>query len=323
MKRKQKISSHLEKNLLYSEDDLDTIINTFEDVQEKKESENNAVWRQEAEVLNKEAEKMLEINNDDLFDVDLLYPEGEEDSNFHLNPSFLSKLMSGKYEQNIAQNPIINKKNEKTIEKYLIEKNERILHYIKNIEEEKKHILSLNIPHIIDSMEVHIYRTSWTHRGSDNYLCSHYTMKTEYIYMDSYLSQLFPHIEHTLYEWNEKDDIEFYSEIYPDESKWDEIAKKIEIEFKQKATDAYKTRYNKIAHVIQIASMRISFYKLHANSAAEFEQLKNETITIWGKDTVNFLLQILIERPDLFKHLLLQEISILGLEKKGTNINNY
>lgn len=320
MKRKLMQSSRPEDDLL-SENDLDYLIRTFEEVQEKRVSKDNAVWAKEATELNEEAEKSLNIDNEDFLDDELVSQEYEDNSQFHISPNFLSTLMSGKYEPNIKRSPIVGPTTEK-IDTLLKDKNERILQYIKIIEEEKEHILSLDIPHIIDSMEVRIYRTSWTKRGSDNYLYSHCTMSSQYVYMDSYLSSLFPQIEHTLFSWNEKDDIEYYSETYPDESKWDEIAKKIEIEFKQKATDAYKTRYNKIVHVIRNASMRISFCKLHANSAAEFEKLKNEAKTIWGKDTVNFLLQILNERPDLFKHLLLQEISILGL-KKGANINNY
>ena len=169
----------------------------------------------------------------------------------------------------------------------------------------KKKIDELDIPEIINSMSVKVSNVCFTHRGSDNYLSESTYMRSDYLYMDEYLEKLFPAIDITLYHYDERTEKKWFCDQYPDRTKWQEEANKLEEDFKQKSFSAYMKDYSKEDHILTLVFHELdSYYKSYENDVSEIV-FANELVNIcWNEKDFSLTLNSMIMHPDSYASII-------------------
>ena len=184
------------------------------------------------------------------------------------------------------------------------------------VEETTKEVESLDIPAIIDSYHVKVRRYSYTHRGSDNYLVYGTDMESDCIYNDGYLNMT--EVKEALSSGNDRyadDEEEIVSSKYPDRSKWEEIAVKLEQNEKSRMKQFYQTQYNKDAHINYLVKTRIWFISF--SNKVKLEQIKEDANATNNMKTLNYIRNAFNFAPDAFEAYVLQSILL-----KMLNIND-
>lgn len=112
-----------------------------------------------------------------------------------------------------------------------------------------KRVCSLDFNSIINNLKVIEKNICFTQRGSDNYLISNNYLELEYSYEDVYLDEIFPHYREQLSHYNEKHEETYYYDLYTSNPDLNLLKQKIEFEYKDKAWEAYRYRYNRQHHI--------------------------------------------------------------------------
>ncbi|MBQ9603190.1 MAG: hypothetical protein IJR42_05215 [Paludibacteraceae bacterium] len=179
------------------------------------------------------------------------------------------------------------------------------------VEETTKEVESLDIPAIIDSYHVKVRHYCFTHRGSDNYLVYGTCMESECVYNDGYLNMT--DVKEALSSGNDRyaeEEEEIVSSKYPDSSKWEEIAEKLEHDEKNKMKQFYQTEYNKDAHINYLVRLRIWYMTF--NNKAKLERIKEDANATNNMKTLNFIRNAFKFAPDAFEAYVLESI-LLGI----------
>lgn len=116
-------------------------------------------------------------------------------------------------------------------------------------DEVRKRVSLLDFNHIINTLKVKETNISFTQRGSDNYLISNDYLEVEYSYTDVYLEKIFPQYREQLSHYSEKHEETFYYDLFTDNPDLSILKNKIELEYKDKAWEAYRYKYNRQEHI--------------------------------------------------------------------------
>lgn len=116
-------------------------------------------------------------------------------------------------------------------------------------DEVTKRVCSLDFNSIINTLKVKENNTSFTQRGSDNYLISLNYLELEYSYEDEYLDKIFPHYRGHLSSYSEKQEETIYYDLYTSNPDLNLLKQKIELEYKDRAWEAYRYNYNRQEHI--------------------------------------------------------------------------
>lgn len=176
----------------------------------------------------------------------------------------------------------------------------------------RKKVEELDIPKMIEERKVEYHNYSWTRRGSDNVIISHYEVRYNYSdlgnYTDGYLNTIFPEYKEELY--SGKDDECTY--IHPKYEKGEVLRKSdgsIEItkpkfdgmymedycakktkELRQLALKNYES-YNKDEHINYLAYHHINWFYINQENQL-FQKMKVLAGIIWGFDYHSLLEEI-------------------------------
>lgn len=110
-------------------------------------------------------------------------------------------------------------------------------------------VTSLDFNEIINSLKVKESIICFTQRGSDNYLISNKYLEVEYCYTDVYLDKIFPQYREQLSHYSEKHEETYYYELYKANPDLEILKQRIELEYKDKAWEAYRYGYNRHEHI--------------------------------------------------------------------------
>lgn len=138
-----------------------------------------------------------------------------------------------------------NKSRQEIIERWT----EIINDYFRLKEEVIKKVYSLDFNMIINTLRVKKTNICFTQRGSDNYLISNDYLEVEYSYSDVYLDKIFPQFREQLSHYSEKYEETYYYDLYKANPDLDVLVQKLELEYKNKAWEAYRYKYNRQEHI--------------------------------------------------------------------------
>lgn len=228
-----------------------------------------AQWEKEAEERQKQYESSTEV--DDYFDdweEDNIDDEEDVDYNNVEYEKQLAEVARRTKQRRLEEISEINKQINELIKRkgrleFLVQENypseeeinddltkrrrEIIRSFFTAVNHNLKIIETLNPEEIIENYKVEVRNSSYTRRGSDNYLHCNTYLSSHTIYNDDFLK--LPEIGILLSSWDEKDDIEEINPDFPDKSKWEEEAKIIEKTQKKLIREYFEKRYNKNLHL--------------------------------------------------------------------------
>lgn len=169
---------------------------------------------------------------------------------------------------------------------------------------------SLNIPEIIDSIEVKIQNASYTQRGSDNYIHSWtYMLSDNRCFFtekeDTYLSNLLPSINILLSSYNEKSEEEYINPLFPVEENWKKDAQNLTNSIKAKALNLFLNKYRKNKHIAALINSQIEYRTKHYYSMKE--KLESNIMLsklFWSSNLYSKDLDKIKENPLEFKNII-------------------
>ena len=169
---------------------------------------------------------------------------------------------------------------------------------------------SLNIPEIIDSIEVKIQNASYTKRGSDNYIYSWtYMLSDNRCFFeekeDTYLSNLLPSVNILLSSYDEKSEEEYINPMFPVEKNWEKDAQDLASSIKAKALNLFLNKYRKNKHIAALVNSQIEYRTKHFYSMKE--KLESNIMLsklFWSSNLYSRDLDSIKENPLEFKKII-------------------
>lgn len=126
---------------------------------------------------------------------------------------------------------------------------EILIDYFALKEEVVKRVYSLDFHEIINTLKFEKSHICFTQRGSDNYLISNEYLELKYCYDDVYLDKIFPQYREQLSHYSEKYEETEYFELYKNNPDLNLLIKELELEYKDKAWYAFRSKYNRREHI--------------------------------------------------------------------------